>query len=76
MERAVGGRRWHLCMKDLAAPTRGERGTALLLRHCDSLTDVERPSAYARLEDQLGVDLARMLVGALTTRPREALAAA
>jgi hypothetical protein len=63
-------------LKDLAAPTTGERGTALLLRHCDSLTDVERPSAYARLEVELGVDLARMLVGALTARRRDALAAA
>jgi phage FluMu protein gp41 len=60
---------------DLAAPTTGERGSDLLLRHCESLTDVERPCAYARLEALVGEDLARMLVSALARR-REALAAA
>jgi hypothetical protein len=61
-------------MTELAAPTTGERGSDLLLRHCDALTDAERPSAYARLEELVGKDLARMLVGALAPR-REALAA-
>ena len=59
---------------ELAAPSTGERGLDLLLRHCDALTDVDRPPAYARLEEQVGEDLARMLVGALSPR-REALAA-
>jgi hypothetical protein len=40
------------------------RGAALLLRHC-AVLDEGRPSAYARLEEQLGDDLARMLVRAL-----------
>jgi hypothetical protein len=61
-------------MKDLAAPTRGERGTDLLLRHCDALTAVERPSAYDRLEEAVGGDLARMLVAALSRR-RDRIAA-
>ena len=61
-------------MRELAAPTMGERGSDLLLRHCDALTNVERPSAYARLEELVGEELARMLVGALARR-REALAA-
>ena len=62
-------------MKDPAAPSTGKRGSALLLRHCRSLTEVERPSAYDRLEEAVGEDLARMLVSALAPR-REALAAA
>ena len=62
-------------MKHLAAPSTGKRGSDLLLRHCQSLTEVERPSAYARLEEQVGEELARMLVSALAPR-REALAAA
>ena len=57
-----------------AAPRRGERGSSLLLRHCQSLTEVDRPSAYARLEEHVGEELARMLVTALARR-REALAA-
>ena len=61
-------------MRELAAPTTGERGSDLLLRHCDALTNVERPSAYARLEELVGEELARMLVSALARR-REALAA-
>ena len=61
-------------MRELAAPTTGERGSDLLLRHCDALTNVERPSAYARLEELVGEELTRMLVTALARR-REALAA-
>jgi hypothetical protein len=61
-------------MKDLAAPSTGERGSDLLLRHCNALTSVERPSAYGRLEELVGCDLARMLVAALSRR-RERIAA-
>jgi phage FluMu protein gp41 len=61
-------------MTERAAPTTGERGSDLLLRHCDALTNVERPRAYERLEELVGDDLARMLVTALAPR-REALAA-
>jgi hypothetical protein len=61
-------------MKDLVAPSTGERGSDLLLRHCESLTEVERPSPYARLEELVGEELARMLVGALARR-RQPLAA-
>ncbi|MFL5955113.1 MAG: hypothetical protein ACJ76I_13510 [Gaiellaceae bacterium] len=37
------------------------RGAGLLLVHCAAIAD-ERPSAYARLEQQLGRELARLLV--------------
>jgi hypothetical protein len=57
-------------MKDLVAPSTGERGSDLLLRHCDALTEVERPSPYTRLERAVGNDLARMLVAALARRDR------
>ena len=57
-----------------AALTTGERGSELLLRHCESLTEVDRPQAYERLEDAVGEALARMLVAALRDR-RERLAA-
>jgi hypothetical protein len=59
---------------EFAAPIPGERGSDLLLRHCDALTDVDRPTAYTRLEEAVGEDLARMLVSALAPR-REPLAA-
>jgi len=43
------------------------RGALLLLDHCAALTRLEdsRPSAYVRLEQAVGGDLARLLVGAL-----------
>jgi hypothetical protein len=62
-------------MKDFAAPRAGERGSALLLRHCAALTDVDRVCAYTRLELLVGADLARMLVAALAPRVREPVAA-
>jgi hypothetical protein len=40
------------------------RGAGLLLAHCHSVLD-ERPSAYERLQDLIGGDLARLLVFAL-----------
>jgi hypothetical protein len=40
------------------------RGAGLLLVHCAPALD-ERPSAYLRLEQQVGGDLARLLVSAL-----------
>ena len=41
-----------------------QRGSSLLLVHCAAVTD-ERPTAYMRLEDELGGELARLLVFAL-----------
>ena len=41
-----------------------ERGDALLLVHCGVVVD-ERPSAYSRLEDEVGGELARLLLFAL-----------
>ena len=48
-------------------PQAGGRGPALLLEHCAALTRVEdsRPPAFSRLEEAVGGELARMLVGAL-----------
>jgi len=40
------------------------RGVELLLVHCAAASH-ERPSAYARLERELGGELARLLVSAL-----------
>ena len=64
-------------MDDAAARVAGGRGSDLLLRHCTALTydGVERPSAYRRLEQLVGDELARMLVGALGGRRRDRLAA-
>ena len=44
------------------------RGGVLLLEHCAAIDRLEaaRPHAYARLEDELGGRLARLLLGALT----------
>ncbi|HEY0415578.1 MAG TPA: hypothetical protein VGC78_04260 [Gaiellaceae bacterium] len=42
-----------------------ERGDALLLVHCAAVPG-ERPSAYTRLVDALGGDLARLLLFALS----------
>jgi hypothetical protein len=47
------------------ADSQPERGDLLLLVHCAAVSD-ERPSAYARLEDKLGGELARLLMYALT----------
>ena len=46
-----------------------ERGSTLMLEHFEALDrlDRSRVSARARLEAALGDDLARLLVGALTT---------
>ena len=41
------------------------RGASLLLVHCSAVVD-ERESAYTRLEHELGGELARLLVFALT----------
>jgi hypothetical protein len=59
-------------MNDSLAPIKRGRGTDLLLAHCDALTRVEDigPSALRRLEQELGADLARLLVVALAGRRR------
>jgi hypothetical protein len=56
-------------MKD-RSPQSGERGAELLLAHCAPLSDADlsRPPALLRLEEALGGELARLLVGALATR--------
>jgi hypothetical protein len=41
------------------------RGVDLLLVHCRAVGD-DRPSAYARLQDAVGGELARLLVFALS----------
>jgi hypothetical protein len=48
----------------IAEPHREERGDTLLLVHCAAVVD-ERPSAYSRLVDAVGGELARLLVFAL-----------
>ena len=40
------------------------RGAGLLLAHCAAVAD-DRPSAYQRLERELGGELTRLLVSAL-----------
>jgi len=62
-------------MTNSAAPRTGVRGTALLLRHCEALTSDESRSGYARLEEAVGRELARMLVAALAPRGRDRIAA-
>jgi hypothetical protein len=48
-----------------------QAGTSLLLRHCLSLGTAEhRVPARTRLDEALGPDLARRLVGSLTARGR------
>jgi hypothetical protein len=51
----------------------GERGYELLLEHCTALTyaAAPRPPAFLRLEQELGGELARLLVVALATRRAE-----
>ena len=63
-------------MYDRSLP-QGERGAQLLIEHCTALTRAadSRPPAYRRLEEELGNDLARLLVVALAAR-RGARAAA
>jgi hypothetical protein len=54
------------------------RGAPRLLEHCavlERVTGGERPSARARLERELGCDLAELLVGALA-RPGRGRSAA
>ena len=46
-------------------PEREERGDHLLLVHCAAVGR-ERPSAYARLVEKIGFELARLLMFALT----------
>lgn len=58
-----------------ASLPQGERGSELLLEHCDALTDESRPPAFRRLEEALGGELARLLVGALARRRGERAAA-
>jgi len=48
-------------------PTR--RGDALLLSHCAAF-GVERPAPFARLEQQIGPQLAKLLVFALSRQGR------
>ena len=60
-------------MKDAAS--KGGRGSDLLLRHCAALADGDRLSAYRRLEQLVGDELARLLVVALSGRGRDRLAA-
>lgn len=48
----------------IAEPHREERGDLLLLVHCAAVA-AERPSAYARLVEKVGGELARLLVFAL-----------
>jgi hypothetical protein len=59
-------------MKDPSLP-QGERGYGLLLEHCTVLNHpaASRPPAILRLEQAVGHDLARLLVGALATRPTQ-----
>jgi hypothetical protein len=56
-------------MYDSSLP-QGERGAELLLEHCTALTHIadRRPPAFTRLEQALGGELARLLVGALACR--------
>jgi hypothetical protein len=53
-----------------AEPQPEGRGLDLLLLHCRAL-DYDRPNASERLAQELGDDLARMLVFALTGCGRE-----
>ena len=49
-----------------------QAGTTLLLRHCLSLgTAEQRVPARRRLDEAVGPDLARRLVGSLTARGRQ-----
>jgi hypothetical protein len=48
-------------------PPHTSRGAGLLLIHCAAVVDDRQP-AYARLEEAIGRELARLLVFALTGR--------
>jgi hypothetical protein len=61
-------------MKDTSLP-QGERGFELLLEHCAAIPHESRPPAFHRLEQALGGELARLLVGALARRRGERSAA-
>ncbi len=60
-----------------AAPddTTALRGASRVLAHCARLERAgdDRPSARARLESEVGFELARLLVDALASGPRRAL---
>jgi hypothetical protein len=51
------------------------RGASRLLAHCARLSRSgdDRPSARARVEAELGLELARLLVDALASGPRRVL---
>jgi hypothetical protein len=70
MERGRGAADTESAMKNVSLP-QGERGFELLLEHCDALTNESRPPAFRRLEEALGGELARLLVGALARRRGE-----
>lgn len=58
-------------VKTALTPRAQRAGTTLLLRHCLSLGTAEhRVPARRRLEEAVGPDLARRLVGSLTARGR------
>jgi hypothetical protein len=57
------------------SPAQGEKGFELLLEHCSALADQSRPPAFHRLEQALGGELVRLLVGALARRRGERSAA-
>ena len=61
-------------MTDRSLP-QGERAPALLLEHCDVIdrSAEPRPPAFLRLEEELGNELARLLVGALAGRQNQRL---
>jgi hypothetical protein len=53
------------------SPARATGGTSRLLDHCEAIgrvTNAGPASARARLENELGLELARRLVGALARR--------
>jgi hypothetical protein len=56
-------------MTPLTTPT--ERGDALLLSHCAAF-GLDRPDPFARLEHEVGPQLAKLLVFALRGRQRPA----
>jgi hypothetical protein len=60
-------------MNDRSTPIRMGRGPDLLLEHCAVLAggDDGRLPAFNRLEREVGGDLARFLVAALSHRKRE-----
>lgn len=54
-----------------AEPQIRGRGAELLLDHCEALdTEYRRPTARERLERLVGDSLARLLIGALSSRAR------